>query len=106
MMFYSKLTNKPVEVLMKTEPEIYIGIDNNECYSDFFFLIKDSNNNNISEQQLDEHLKAIDLDGLIYRLKDPNFLKYGNRWLYISALKEQNLTEIQKRLVKMYETKR
>ncbi len=109
MMFYSKLPlsrmEKPVEVVMRTEIGDYVTIANNACYYEVEQYLVDSNNKPLTQKQLDRHLRAIDLNDLIHRLKDPNFLEYG-RNIFVRELKRQNLTETQKRLVKMYETKR
>ncbi len=109
MKIYSKLPlsrmEKSVEVVMRTEIGDYVTIVNNACYYAFQGYLVDSNNKHLTEKQLDRHLRTIDLNDLIHRLKDPNFLEYG-RNRFVRELKRQNLTEIQKRLVKMYETKR
>jgi hypothetical protein len=109
MKIYTKLplskTEKSVEVVMRTELGDYVTIANNACYYDVESYLVDSNNKPLTEQQLARHLRTIDLNDLIHRLKDPNFLDYG-RNRFVRELKRQNLTEIQKRLIKMYETKR
>lgn len=109
MKIYSKIPiskiKKSVEVVMRTEIGDYVIIANNTCYYAFEHYLVDSNNKPLTQKQLDRHLRTIDLNDLIYRLKDPNFLDYG-RIRFVRELKRQNLTETQKRLVKMYETKK
>ena len=104
MKIYSKLPlsrmEKPVEVVMRTVLGDYVTIANNACYYDVEQYLVDSNNKPLTEKQLDRHLRTIDLNDLIH----PNFLDYG-RIIFVRELKRQNLTETQKRLVKMYETK-
>jgi hypothetical protein len=101
---YSKLPLRPVEVVMRTEIGYYVTIANDACYYDVKQYLVDSNNKPLTQKQLDIHLRTIDFNDLIHRLKDPNFLYYG-RIRFVRELKRQNLTETQKRLVKMYETK-
>ena len=104
MKIYSKLPLRPVEVVMRTEIGDYVTIANNACYYHVEQFLVDSNNKPLTVKQLDRHLRTIDFNDLIHRLKDPNFLDYG-RIRFVRELKRQKLTETQKRLVKMYETK-
>lgn len=105
-LYYKKREIEPIAI-SRYDTRVLVGIMGNIIYSFFHYHLNKETGDEVSNNDLKLIAHKLNLDRLIHRLKDPDYLKKNNmRRYYIDYVgTNETLTETHKRLLKMYRSK-